>query len=236
MGYRKIRSLKFYPYPARGAKGDEFVNGYDLAVSVWGEKAELKNSSLLALAYLHRRFGRPELVGDSHKDLCDYVLTTQDPEVYLLLSLSGSCLAHSVGYMARPAIHEIQEKRYEDWENVAWRFWCEHRPEEEHNGDAYWNARFKGWPEGEEKQALLAIAGPFPRPPLAWEWREKGTDLQRRVNTALEGTMKSLLRPVWVRDIRFNIFGRDEPEHATRFSEIMRKIREDRVMSQGTPP
>ena len=231
MSYRKIRSLKLYPYPTRGAKGDELVQGYDLAVDVWGEKAELKNSGLLALAYLHRRFGRPELLGDAHKDLFDYVLTTQDPEVYLTLALSGSCLAHSVGYMARPAIHEIQEKRYQDWENAAWRFWCEHRPEEEHTGDAYWSARFSGWPNGEEKDALIAIAGPFPRPAQAYQWRGKGNDIQRRVNTALVGTMKSLLRPVWVRDIRFNILGREGPESAERFSAVMARLREDRKVT-----
>ena len=228
MGYRKIRSLKLYPYPTRGAASDELVHGYDLAMDVWGEKAETKNSGLLALAYLHRRFGRPELVGDEVKDLCAYVLTTQDPEIYLSLSLSGSCLAHAVGYLARPAVHEIQEKRYQDWENAAWQFWCEHRPEEEHTDDAYWSARFKGWPEGEEKASLIAAVGPFPRPPLAWDWREKGNDIQRRVNTALEGTMKSLLRRVWVRDVSFNILGREGPESTFKLSQMLRETRANR--------
>lgn len=227
MTRRKIRSLKFYPYPTSGAMSDELVSGYDLAVEVWGERAELKNSGLLALAYLHRRFGRPELVGDSHKDLCAYVLTTQDPEIYLTLNLSGSRLAHSVGYLARPSIREVQEKRRNDWEDAAWQFWCERRPEEEHTGDAYWSARFNGWPKDEEKEALIAIAGPFPRPAQAYQWREKGNDIQRRVNTALTGTMRSLLRTVRVRDIRFNILGRNDPESAERFPSILRKMRED---------
>lgn len=58
--------------------------GRDVAEQVWGR---LPYDSLFC--YLFRRFGPPMTPSDDYKDLCSYILSTPDPEIYVLIRLAS---------------------------------------------------------------------------------------------------------------------------------------------------
>ena len=129
----------------RGAASDDAVDVRDLAIEVWGDKAAAANAGLAACAYLWRRFGPPFYGSDDYKEILQYILTTDDPDVWLTVYPGGSGLRHGVGYLATPALRR------------------------------------------------RAFAEP---------------DMATRIQDAIRGAMRELLRPVGVRDTMINLFGR----------------------------
>ena len=90
----QITQAKEIGFKTTGALSNPFVDGPRLAREAWGDRTDRKNSGLLAMAYLWRRFGPPWWGTDRQKKLVAYVLTTNDPDVFLELNL-GSQLAYS---------------------------------------------------------------------------------------------------------------------------------------------
>ena len=67
-----------------GARSSGFCDAPALAEEVWGPNHDADcDTGLFAFAYLWRRFGPPWHGSDPLKDICAYVLTTPDPEVWL---------------------------------------------------------------------------------------------------------------------------------------------------------
>lgn len=200
-----------------GASADDLVNGFTLAEEAWGEQSKEPNSGLIAMAYLYRRFGPTWSGGDDYKSLVDYTLTTRDPDVFLWLHLSASEIRLNVGYMANKSIRKPCEDACRRWENKLFQWWFKQHPEfkdleetkenQQTVSDQYWIWRDS---DGDELTAKIKTEMP-PHPrrkyPMAKDWRTGPADM-RRVNRALLGAMKELLRPVYVRDVAINLFGR----------------------------
>jgi len=211
-----------------GAGGDDLFNGHDLAIEAWGkDRAKDKNSALLAMAYLWRRFGPPWRGGDDHKSLVDYTLTTDDPQIFLWLHLSGCGLAYSVGYLAHHSVRDeadrpIREwcKRYDEW------WWASH-PEFaslEENEDNQRKVSAIYWQERNDEDVLArarAAIGDIPKRLDHRHWRTS-TGPVHRVNQAVFDALKELERPVYVRDCAINLFGRcadtDEPAEQSKYA------------------
>lgn len=202
-----------FGFAVRGAGGDDIFDGHDLALEAWGDCAKDKNSGLLALAYLWRRFGPPWRGGDDHKSLVDYTLTTDDPHVFLWLHLSGSGLAYSVGYFAHCSLRaELDEpilewcKRYDEWwwtTHPEFESWEDSEENQQKISAIYWQER-----QNEDVRAkAYAAIGDFPSRPDKPQWRTD-TGVVNRVNQAVFDALKELERPVYVRDCPINLFGR----------------------------
>lgn len=198
-----------------GAKGDEIVDGFTLAREAWGEPCQQSNSGLMAFSYLWRRFGPPFRGSDPHKDLVSYTLTTKDPDVFLWITPSGSSLDLAVGYIADEKIRTAHnrpmvqwEKRFRAWhwkQNPEFETWKETKRNCERYNKRYWNARM----DPKVMEQAKAVLGEYParRMKMASDWRT-GSRIQKRVNQALFDAMKELEKPVRVRDVAINIFGR----------------------------
>jgi hypothetical protein len=225
---RKIRSLKNWPKNCAGAASSDLVNGHHLAYEAWGDASDDKDTGPLAFTYLFRRFGPPPFEG-GHKKLGGWILTTQDPDVYLTMFPAADSAAFAVGYLVRDTLEEEYRKPRIEWEHrcIGWLAdqLAAERPElvteRDEKGeptdlsDEGWEIaharRYEPGPDGDwgtrswTARAIAALGRP-PRDPQARDWRE-GSAIMRRVNEALLGTMRSLLRPVGVRDIDINVLG-----------------------------
>lgn len=223
------------PKGVRGAAGDDIFNGDDIAVEALGPDVKAKNSGLLALAYLWRRFGPPWWGSDPHKDLCKYILTTPDPEVWLIVRTAGSSLDLGISYCKTEALQEEQATPFREWEKKFEAWWCKEngidcdkewpeeidgKPNEELESirERFWEDRMKS---EVAKKAALEI-GQYPRflyDPKKWR---DGNGVCRRVNQAIYDALKELLRPVYVRDVPINIFGRcnnaDDPAEQSKYA------------------
>lgn len=125
-----------------------------LIAEALGPGVDDPNSGLLAFAYLWRRFGPPMRGSDAYKDLCAYILTTGDPEVWIWLRVTASELRYSAKALAR--------------ESISGAIWFEYERRRAH------------------------ISQP----------------VSDRVRKVVKDAYRELLRPVPVRDIYINIFGR----------------------------
>ena len=85
------------PEDWQGGRNGVISPGY-LAAAVW-PTASYGN----AFAYLGRRFGKPSPF-DHHKQLCEYDLTTPDPEVGFYLACSPSNIGMRPGYWISPEL------------------------------------------------------------------------------------------------------------------------------------
>lgn len=239
---RKIRSLKKWPKGCAGAKSSDLCNATDLAVEAWGDAADDPDTGPLAFAYLYRRFGPPPFEGDSYKDLAMWILTTRDPDVFVCLTPSGSAALHAPGYLVRKSLEEDYRKPRVEWEQKAVHWLAERVAEEHpewvtHRDDGLdelteggWSLAYERrmtWGPGSWTERVVAEIGKPPREPMADEWRD-GSPIMRRVNEAVLGTLRSLLRPVGVRDIDLTILGRVGREpRPSGFAASMRQQREE---------
>lgn len=208
-----MKQMLKWPKFGCGAKGDDLVNGDDIAKEAFGSKAKNKNSGLLAFPYLWRRFGPPWSGSDDHKELCQYLLTTPDPEVWLTIGPSGSRIDLAVGYIASKAIAEERARPYQEWEKTFETWWLARKnirltkrtpkKEVERIADLYWKDRLSG----KLPKAAIKVCGEYPARHDPKEWRTVG-GLMARVNQALFDALTELKRPVFVRDVPINIFGR----------------------------
>lgn len=223
-----MQQVETFDFKVLGAGGDDLFNGYDMAIEAWGQdRADDKNGALLAMAYLWRRFGPPWRGGDDYKRLVDYTLTTDDPYVFLWLSLSGSGLACSMGYLAHESLRaEVDQPRrvwsecYVEWWNTMhpeFKSWEDTKETLEKMAEIYWRERYD---EDVLAKACAAI-GEFPGVPDHRQWRTD-TGVVHRVNQALFDAMKELERPVYVRDCPVNLFGRcdesDTPAEQSKYA------------------
>ena len=208
MSYTMEQVTRF-PFRVVGAAGDELVDGYQLAFDVWGAEAvEARGSTHGAFAYLWRRFGPPFQGSDRGKDLVRYVLTTPDPEVFLVLHLGGSQLCYAVAYLARDTIREELNRPFREWETRHREWFAREHAEVIAQGqkqamDAYLKLRR----DDAHMDAMEKVLGPYPGRCRAGSEQERGP-LAARVNEALITAMRELLRPVFVRDVPLNILGR----------------------------
>ena len=221
-----MKQVEHFKFKTQGAGGDDIVEGYDLAIEVWGKEAcSDREGGSKAFAYLWRRFGPPWHGCDNHKDLVGYHLTTPDSNVFLWIHLNESGLKYSVGYTANVKLRDEMNAPIIEWENifkdwwwkqqepkhpewVAWKKWTKKRKEEV--GHLYWEDRMK---KTVIRQAAKAI-GKFPKRVYThldgWKNQPEGSVI-RRVNEALVVAMTDLLRPVYIRDVPINILGHYPP-------------------------
>jgi len=212
-----------------GAAADDIVDCHKLAIEAWGDRCDEGNSALTAMAYLWRRFGPPIWGSDDHKDLCAYYLTTEDPRVFLWLHLGGSGLAISAGYVALEEIKEEIHRPEREWWKAYEEFWWKQHPEFEELEDTeenqekvstlFWDEQEREEMMGKAKNEIGECPGWWRRPEN-WRENEDGS-LVKHVNQVLFDAMKELERPVYIRDVPINIFGRcnDDYEHAAKPSK-----------------
>lgn len=198
-----------------GAAGDEFVRCHDLAIQAWGELAQADSSGLTAFAYLYRRFGPTFWGSDPYKDIAEYVLTTSRPDVCLTIHVSGSALEYSVGYLASPKYRKQFWRPIREWWRRRERWWWKTKHPEIRTKAQFaamtWARRCglgKEYFRAQNDPAIMREArkaiGPIPRR------QALAAPISRLICTALLGAMRELLRPVYVRDIPINLFGRCE--------------------------
>lgn len=201
--------------PWSGAKGSDLVDGHDLAIEAWGDRAKEKSSGLTAFAYLWRRFGPPWQGGDDHKELVSYWLTTADPGVVLTVGLSGSSLPYAIGYLAARSITDEHHKPLAEYhDKLADWIWNQHPElhdldETEENREKWANVYFREVANVGVLKRAKAEIGPSPKRSRPSEWKDAEGPVHQ-VNQALFDALKELERPVYVRDIPINIFGRCE--------------------------
>jgi hypothetical protein len=201
-----------------GAASDELACGHKLAEEAFGKDAcDNPNSGLLALPYLWRRFGPPWCGSDDHKELACYYLSTDDPEVLLWVSPRGSGLSYGIGHMVSPKVRAAacapRAKALKREKSLFERWWVRQRPEKD------WK-NFEKWTEEEKKEAQEAFGADYYAYPNSKAWlrfvREtgykrnlppQGGAASKRVQKALQGALRELLRPVFVRDVPINILG-----------------------------
>lgn len=198
-----------------GAKGSDLVDGHDLAIEAWGDYATYEDSGLTSFAYLWRRFGPPWRGSDDHKSLVSYWLTTSDPRILLTIDPSGSSLAYAVGYLA---VREITDehhrplleyhKKLKDW------IWGQHPElhdlEDNEENCRKWSSIY--WDECCDPKVVESAKSDIGDPPKRSDpsnWREDDGMLNH-VNQVLFDALKELERPVYIRDVSVNIFGRCE--------------------------
>lgn len=169
-----------------------------------GDAVDAPHSGMIAFAYLWRRFGPPLRGCDPHKDLCGYYLTTADPEIWICLRVSGMPLSYAASFLVSPKIRSAVEAEGDAW-NAEFNRYCR---EVYGSWDAYIDIAI-----GEDREAakqasdkLEATIGECPRLPR--NWRISPNDAHRHLNQTVLDAYRELLRPVPVRDIYINIFGR----------------------------
>lgn len=184
--------------PLRGAGSDEWVCGHKLACEVFGLEEYPKNdeSGLKAFPYLYRRFGEPSGPGDEYKDLCEYILSTPNPDVAVRISPRGSGLAFGVGYYIGG---DLMKKLYapitEWWQKFEELVIADTR---------VWPDLMTAYLDKEFRTEASKKIGRFPISQI--NWRE-GSELHQEVNLAIIATLKELLRSESIRDVNFNILG-----------------------------
>lgn len=191
-----------------GASMGTFGDMHELSREAWGpERADGENSGLTLFAYLWRRFGPPIWNSDSYKELAEYILGTPMEGVLLSVYPKAMPASYSVGYLISP---EIQEEA--DRPTLAWYrtldAWCKSLPEDV----SEWSIR---------DQANRHLLDRFCNehglePRLNYTgWRNQ-EGLIGQINAALFAAMMELTRPVHVRDVAINAFGRCANPHAIR--------------------
>lgn len=196
------------PGRLHGAKGSDICEGHDLAIEAWGKQGD--DSGLTAFAYLWRRFGPPWAGCDDHKQLVGYWLNTPNPSVWLTIDLSGSPLEYSVGYLITEKMDAEHRKPEADWWKKFDKWFKSKRypalvkagKSKEEIGQEYWG--------GTTPESIRAV-GKYPRRQSIHRngWRKCGP-LVRKINESLLASMHELLRPVRIRDVPINLFGRCE--------------------------
>ena len=209
------------PKGASGAAGDDIVWCTNLAKEALGPIFD-ENSGLIAFSYLWRRFGPPWFGSDPHKDLCEYVLTTDDPDVFLRVYPCGTGFPHGFGYCAHPLIRKEYDKPFREAEKRFEEWWWDNK------FDAWWTSLNAGEFDSENKaqrdlvgkrfwsdRSSRKVMDEFVETGAEWPNRRDpdahwtGCDgIVYRVNKALFDAMKDLLRPVYIRDAAINILGR----------------------------
>lgn len=201
-----MKQITKFPKGVGRAKGDPLFSGYDLTHKVYGDACEDRNSGLTAFAYLFRRFGPPWVGSDGHKDIACWNLTTNDPEVWMWVSPSGSSLRYCIGYMRTEALWEAWQKPRLEWNTRYEKWWLKNiHPE----------FTPKALKDKKTKERALAL---FWDPADYEKNREKARKeigacqdgdptITERVTRAMTEAMRELLKPVFVRDVPINVFG-----------------------------
>lgn len=201
-----MKSINRFPGKMTGAASGDIACCHRLAEEAWKDYDRGGNSGLTAFAYLWRRFGPTPHGSDDHKEICCYYLGTPMPGVVLWVSPRGSGV--DAGYLVDMATHKRCDKLRLDW----WR---------KFDRVGYGIAKQLGvklpleigsndydavWKKAEAKIGKHPRLAPTFK---AGGWK-KGCPAVRAVNQALLAAMRELLRPVYVRDVPINLFGRYE--------------------------
>lgn len=225
-----------------GCSGNGYFDGCRLAKEVWGipslfdtvkEKTkDFSDSSLVAFSYLWRRFGPSGFGWDDYKGLVSYVVNTPDPDIFLLLRLRGSSLGYSVGMWAKKEIDDLCNEPQRDWfaKLVEW-----HQDKYNENLYSIDDLQLREERTKEAKKTLGEL-------PLFYigqdNWQDLGPESPiYRINHNISIAMEEMLRPVYVRDIPFNILGRyrDEPVFTTYYEESL-EDGEENSYYEAAPP
>lgn len=171
-----------------------------LARKVWGDRAGWDNSSLTAFAYCYRRFGPPPQGTDDYKQLGGaWLLKTSDPEVYLRIDPGGCSIDLYLSQYVSEDLRLAAERPGDEWRTEARRRHL---------------AAFPGTSREEYFLASLDDDQPWlegmPRMPRCPE------PIVIRALAALRHVLLDLLRPVYIRDVDINLFGRITSENPAR--------------------
>lgn len=198
------------------AGASELFDGEQLALAAFGTECENDDSGIKAFAYLWRRFGPPWFGSDSHKDLCLYALSTDDKEVIITISPTGSALKYGIGVGVTKKLNDQFEEQtrkayrayhraFKEWLKKTFpkvfkkmsltKTW-EEQPE---FYDSYW----KAFSENQSRFEAEVKTEPLP---------DGDPAIKSRVETAVLDALRELKRPVHIRDCPINIFGRYKEE------------------------
>jgi len=213
-----------------GALSGPWCDGHALACRIYGPpgcqhpelfaRADLpENSGLTAFAYLWRRFGPPWYGSDAYKDLAGYILGTPHPDVFLRIALKGSGLEYGTGYLITQTFEATLLKAEESaaWEKTFEAWWLDKKltedeaaileqalPKDHPDYQAvvkhYWDDRLNSTIVREAEGVLGVYPGRA--------CRDECPLIVDNITAALQ----ELLRPVYIRDVYFNILGRVRDE------------------------
>ena len=213
-------ALKQYPKSVQGSASDELVDCAQLALEVYGDAADDPDTGFSCFAYLHRRFGPPTGKGDGDKDLgASWMLTTPEPDVWVRFYPGAGGIWDCFGYRTTKAVKRESEEPARRWYEAHDRALMMRHPEwftkdsegalaiTQQGSDEYWRIVFRSNltpADIEDLRVAEEAAGPFPQRQRRWQ---DCTPTRQRVNRAVAATLTDLLKPVWSRDIAFNVLG-----------------------------
>lgn len=213
-------ALKQYPKSVQGSASDELVDCAQLALEVYGDAADDPDTGFSCFAYLHRRFGPPTGKGDGHRDLgASWMLTTPEPDVWVRFYPGAGGIWDCFGYLTTKKVKQECEKLERQWHEARDRALMRRHPEwftkdsegalaiTQQGSDEYWRIVFRSNltpADIEDLRVAEEAAGPFPQRQRRWQ---DCTPTRQRVNRAVAATLGDLLKPVWSRDIAFNVLG-----------------------------
>lgn len=195
-----------------GSKGASEFWGYDLANEIYGGDAGLEDSGLTAFAYLWRRFGPPALGSDDHKGLASYYIGTPNPGVLLWLGVSAAPLAYAVGFLATEDVRDPIYGPQREWIGKAEQWSREHGFGHAHG--------FYAAGEKQDVARMVADIGECPMPDAS-KWRDPSEPCHA-LNAAVAEALEELRRPVYVRDVPINVFGRMAGDEADEWEPAER--------------
>lgn len=183
-----------------------------LTLEAWGEMCLSNDSGMTAFPYLWRRFGPPQWESDPRKDLCRYVLTTDMYGVFLQIRPAVCPLQYCVSVLLLKSVGDKCEI-----ERTEYMTRCDQYLESKYGSiDILWTL-----PDNEAvviADEMIAACGECPRIPA--DWRASSNTTHRRVSEAVLSAMRELLRPVRVRDVSINLFGRVPDGYASGHADV----------------
>jgi hypothetical protein len=213
-------ALKQYPKSVRGSESDELVDCSRHALDIYGDAADDPDTGFSCFAYLWRRFGPPTEKGDGVKDLgASWVLTTPESDVWVHCYPKAEGVWSCFGYLTTKAVQQESEKPERRWHEARDNALLMRHPEwftkdsegalaiTPQGAAEYWRIVFRSNltpADVEDLRVAEEAAGPFPRRQRRWQ---DCTPTRQRVNRAVAATLTDLLKPVWSRDIAFNVLG-----------------------------
>ncbi len=199
-----------------------------LAREVYGERATWDNSSLTAFAYCYRRFGPPPRGTDDFKQLGgSWILKTRDPDIYLGVDPGGCSIDLYLAQYASERLRAAAEKPGREWRGESRRRYFEANPE-----------------ASEDDYMLACMADEHPWKAGMPRYPRCPSEIVERALAALRHALLDLLRPVFIRDAKINLFGRSRAGNKMRGRTAERShlagwgvpVQEmERIIQKGSP-
>lgn len=169
-----------------------------------------------AFAYLFRRFGPPNAGSDGYKEICQYILVTPHPKLWLTVMIrpSGGMFGYVMPEAFSWAVHEEYRASLEAW-HAAFKTWRLERgiplPGDDASAVRDWGSYSESF---ERVEAQYVAEGHSSVAEAA-----RSGSLRQELDTALRSALEDLKSPVGVRDSNFSLTEREIERKPVSYSK-----------------